>query len=134
MDILQKEIRMPFSLRTITSTDAKSNLGEVLASLNTAGPVEITRNGKVVGLLSPVAHQAMGREQLGKFAVAYSKGSVSWAQISEETGASYGELLVALAAGNLPLPQVTAKKNPAQLALFSKILNGAQSTQRMPNE
>jgi prevent-host-death family protein len=116
---------MPYSVRTVTSTDAKSNLGELLASLNTNGPVEITRNGKTVGLLSPAAHQALDTERLAKFAIAYSKGTVSWAQIAEESGASYGELLVAMAIDNLPLPQFNAKKNAVQTALFSQILKNA---------
>ena len=116
---------MPYTVRTVTSTDAKSKLGELLASLNTTGPVEITRNGKTVGLLTPAAHQALDTERLAKFAAAYSKGTVNWAQIAEETGASYGELLVAMAVDNLPLPQVNAKKNPVQAALFAKMLKDA---------
>lgn len=116
---------MPYSHRSITSTDAKSNLGELLASLNSAGPIEITRNGKAVGLLSPVLGQTPDAGRLSKFAAAYSNGAISWSQIAEETGVSYGELLMAMALQSLPLPQVIAKKSPAQFALFGKILKVA---------
>lgn len=115
---------MPYTHRSISSTDAKSNLGELLASLSTGGPVEITRNGKTVGLLSPVS-QRLDTERLSKFAAAYSAGTVSWPQIAEETGASYGELLLAMALKNLPLPRVQAKNNPAQAELLKQILKDA---------
>ncbi|MBK9441442.1 MAG: type II toxin-antitoxin system prevent-host-death family antitoxin [Comamonadaceae bacterium] len=114
---------MQHSVRTISSSDAKANLGDVLSSLNTQGPVEITRNGKSVGLLTLPAVQTVDRSRMSALAIAYSKGLISWPQIAEETGASYGELLVALGLKNLQIPQVTPTNRPEQIAFFNHILD-----------
>lgn len=118
---------MQHSIRTITSSDAKANLGEVLASLRSRGPVEITRNGRPVGLLTPPPTQAQStdKERLDALATAYSKGLISWRQISDETDAGFGELLVALGLKKLPLPKVMPKNRPEQSALLEEILNAA---------
>jgi len=111
--------------RTISSSDAKANLGDVLSSLNTQGPVEITRNGKSVGLLTlPVTH-AIDQGRISALAIAYAKGLISWPQIAEETGASYGDLLLALGRNNLQIPKVTSKNRPEQLAVLNQILDAA---------
>ena len=65
---------MHHSLRSITSSEAKSNLGELLASLGSQGAVEITRNGKPVGILSPPFAQPVDAGRLAFLALAYSKG------------------------------------------------------------
>jgi len=111
--------------RTISSSDAKANLGDILSSLNTQGPVEITRNGKSVGLLTlPVTH-AIDQGRISALAIAYAKGLISWPQIAEETGASYGDLLLALGRNNLQIPKVTPKNRPEQLAVLNQILDAA---------
>lgn len=117
------EESMQHAVRTISSSDAKANLGDVLSSLNSHGPVEITRNGKSVGLLTLPAVQAVDRSRMSALAIAYSKGLISWPQIAEETGASYGDLLVALGLKNLQIPQVTPKNRPEQMAFFNHILD-----------
>ena len=114
---------MPISIRTISSSDAKANLGEVLASLHASGPVEITRNGKSVGLLTLPPAQQFDKNRLSALADAYSRGLVSWPQIAEETGAGFGDLLVALGIQNLSLPKVTAKNRPEQSALLKKVFD-----------
>jgi len=114
---------MQHSVRTISSSEAKANLGDVLSSLNTQGPVEITRNGKSVGLLTLPAVQTVDRSRMSALATAYSKGLISWPQIAEETGASYGDLLVALGLKHLQIPQVTPKNRPEQIAFFNHILD-----------
>jgi hypothetical protein len=116
---------MQHSVRTISSSDAKANLGDVLSSLNTHGPIEITRNGKSVGLLTLPPVQALDRSRIATLAVAYSKGLISWPQIAEETGASYGDLLIALGLKNLQIPKVTPKNRPEQVAFFNRILDAA---------
>lgn len=110
-------------IRTITSTDAKANLGGVLSSLSSSGPIEITTNGKPVGLLTLPPMQSLDMDRLSVLAMAYSKGLVSWPQIAEETGASFGDLLLALGVKNLSLPKVIAKNSAAQTALLNKILD-----------
>ena len=114
---------MQHSVRTISSSDAKANFGDVLSSLNTHGPIEITRNGKSVGLLILPPVQAVDRSRIAALAIAYSKGLISWPQIAEETGASYGDLLVALGLKNLQIPKVTPKNRPEQIAFFHHILD-----------
>jgi hypothetical protein len=116
---------MQHTLRTISSSDAKANLGDVLSSLNTQGPIEITRNGKSVGLLTLPPMQAVDRNRLTALAIAYSKGLISWPQIAEETGASYGDLLIALGVNNLQIPKVVPKNRAEQIAFFNRILDAA---------
>jgi prevent-host-death family protein len=118
---------MQHSVRTISSSDAKANLSDVLSSLNTQGPVEITRNGKAVGLLTLPPVQSVDRGRIAVLAIAYSKGLISWPQIAEETGASYGDVLIALGLNNLRVPKVTPKNRPEQIALFHCILDLAST-------
>ena len=114
---------MQHSVRTISSSDAKANLSDVLSSLNTHGPIEITRNGKPVGLLTLPPVQTVDKSRIATLAIAYSKGLISWPQIAEETAASYGDLLVALGLKNLQIPKVKPKNRPEQIAFFHHILD-----------
>ncbi len=116
---------MQHSMRTMTSSEAKTNFGEVLASLNSSGPVEITRNGKSVGLLTLPPAPSADAGRLAALASAYAQGRVSWPQIAEETGASFGELLLALGLQKLSLPKVVAKKGPEQTALLNQMFDAA---------
>ncbi len=117
-------------VRKISSSKVRANLGDVLSSLNTLGPIEITRNGKSVGLLTLPPAQVVDRRQVAALAIAYSKGLISWPQISEETGASYGELLIEMGLKNLQIPKVTAKNRPEQIATFHRILESAAKSGR----
>lgn len=65
-------------------------------------------------------------------AVAYSKGLISWPEIAEETGASYGDLLVALGLNNLKIPKVRPKNRPEQIAFFNQILDAAATSYKGP--
>ena len=123
--------------RTITASNAKANLGEVLGSLAVKGPVNITRNGRLVGVLTaptmPAAAPQDGRASrsldalavLEALAVLYASGAISWRRIADETGVAFGELLSALARQGLALPQVSAAKRPAQAALWETALRQA---------
>lgn len=123
---------MHHAMRTMTSSDTKANFGEALASLSSAGPIEITRNGKSVGLLTlpPSASVDVGR--LAVLAVAYAQGRLSWPQIAEETGAGFGELLLALGLQNLSLPKVVANRRPEQTALLNQVFDAAERIQAQP--
>ena len=63
-------------------------------------------------------------------AVAYSKWLISWPEIAEETGASYGDLLVALGLNNLKIPKVRPKNRPEQISFFNQILDGAAAKKK----
>lgn len=108
------------TVRTITSSDAKANLGEVLGSLAAQGPIEITRNGRLVGVLAPPTVRPKDTDpgRLAALAALYSAGAVTWRAIADETGAAFGELLLELARQGLPLPTVVAPKRPEQAALL----------------
>ena len=76
-----------------------------------------------MGLLTlPTVHTVDGG-RIAALAMAYSRGLISWPQIAEETGASYGDLLVALGLNNLQIPKVTPKNRPEQIAFFHKLLD-----------
>ena len=111
-------------VRTITSSDAKANLGEVLGSLAAQGPIEITRNGRLVGVLAPPAMRPKATDpgRLAAMAALYSAGAVTWRAIADETGAAFGELLLELARQGLPLPTVVAPKRPEQVALLDEVM------------
>lgn len=119
---------MQHAVRTISSSDAKANLGDVLSSLATHGPIAITRNGKAVGLLSLPPAPDLDKNRIAALAVAYAKGLISWPQIAEETGASYGDLLVELGRNQLQIPKVTPRNRPAQIAHFHRILDVAAAS------
>jgi len=90
--------------------------------------VGITRNGRVVAILSaPEADAKQANQaQLGELAPLYAKGSITWRDIEEQTGASFGELLVELAKQKLQLPRFTAEKRPAQISAFEGALRNAK--------
>jgi prevent-host-death family protein len=113
--------------RSITSSEAKANLGELLGSLATEGPVEITRNGRKVAVLSAPPEQANALEatRLAELAALYAAGKLAWREIAAETGAAFGDLLVELARQNLQLPRVTPAKRPEQVAMLDAVLRQA---------
>ena len=76
-----------------------------------------------MGLLTLPPMQVVDRSRIAALATAYAKGLISWPQIAEETGATYGDLLVELGLKNLQIPKVTPKKTPEQIALFHHILD-----------
>ena len=113
--------------RTLTSSEAKGSLGEVLSSLVTEGPVEITRNGRLVAVISPPPEHkpAYAPDRLSALAALYAAGKVTWRQIADETDASFGDVLLELAKQNLQLPLVSAEKRPEQVRLFNAVLRRA---------
>lgn len=112
--------------RSITASDAKARLGEVLASLATEGPVEITRNGRAIGTLAaPRADARANRALLTALAPRYAAGDIDWRQVADATCASFGELLVELGEQGLRLPTSVASKRPAQQALLDEVLRSA---------
>jgi hypothetical protein len=63
--------------------------------------------------------QTVDRSRIAALAIAYSKGLISWQQISEETGASYGDLLVEVGLNNLQIPTVIQKNTSASCRISS---------------
>ena len=112
------------TVRTITASEAKANLGEVLDSLAAQGPIEITRNGRLVGVFAAPAMRPKETDpgRLAALAALYSAGAVTWRAIADETGATFGELLLELARQGLPLPAMVAPKRPEQAALLDEAM------------
>jgi len=113
--------------RTVTSSEAKGSLGEILGSLSKDGPVQITRNGRLVAVISaPRAQKSTHPDgQLSALVTQYAAGKVTWRQIADETDASFGDVLLELARQNLELPRVCAEKRAEQLSLFQAVLKRA---------
>lgn len=111
----------------MTSSEAKASLGELLSSLATDGPVEITRNGKKVAVLSApkvgVSLAEAGR--LAELARLYAGGKVTWREISSEAEVAFGDLLAELSRQDLRLPRVMPAKSPEQLAILQGIFKRA---------
>ena len=82
---------------------------------------------RLVAVISAPPQQPRAPEagRLATLAALYSAGKVSWRQIADETGASFGDVLLELAKQDLPLPRVTAEKRPEQLAYFKNVLRQA---------
>lgn len=113
--------------RSITSSEAKAGLGDLLGSLVAQGPVAITRNGRKIAVLSaPAAPEtAVDSNRLAELAAMYAAGKLAWREIAAETGVSFGDLLAELGRQGLQLPRVTPTKRPEQVALFNAILQQA---------
>lgn len=118
------------AIREITASEAKSRLGELLASLPGEGPVTITRNGRAVGILTPAAPNAgaasQNRLQVELLLGLYAKGTLTWRELSRSTGLAYGEVLIELGKRGLALPRVSPKRRPEQDALFERALRGGE--------
>jgi len=117
--------------RSVTSSQAKAGLGELLSSLPTDGPVEITRSGRQVAVLFESVHRQTAHERfrLAALAASYAAGKVAWKEIAAETGVAFGDLLTELARQNLRLPRVTPEKRPEQAALLGAATSGAAAKQ-----
>jgi len=113
--------------RSITSSEAKASLGELLGSLAAEGPVVITRNGRKVAVLSAPAEQtnALEATRLAELSALYAAGRIAWREIAAETGASFGDLLSELARQNLQLPRVAPAKRSEQVAMLKAVLGHA---------
>jgi prevent-host-death family protein len=114
-------------VRSVTSSEAKASLSELLGSLTTEGPIEITRNGRKVAVLSapPEQTNAFEATRLAELAALYAAGKLAWREIAAETGAAFGDLLVELARQNLQLPRVMPAKRPKQVAMLDAVLRQA---------
>lgn len=114
--------------RAVTSTEAKASLGELLSSLVEQGPVEITRNGRKVAVLSPPAVEppsVTDPTQLAHLASLYAAGKIAWREIAAQTPISFGELLAELGRQGLEIPRVQPQRRPEQSALFETLLRRA---------
>jgi len=114
--------------RTISASNAKTHLGEVLESLPREGPITITRNGHKVATLSPFKDSTTPAKHLDLLARLFAQGSITSRQACDEAGVAFGDLLVEMARQGLQLPRVSAQKRPEQAALLDAALSRGQKS------
>ena len=120
-------------MKTISATDAKNKFGDLMNMIS-AGPVAITKNNKVVAVLTP-SSQGLAQPSaayLDTMLAEYSTGAVSRKELEEATGLWFGEILVELSKRGLTLPRVDAaqKFNEKQRALFDRIFQAHAPRER----
>lgn len=110
-------------MRSITATEAKNKFGDLMHMV-AAGPIAITKNNKIVAILSPISrpNQSPGF-YLDKLLAEYSAGGLSRRELEEATGLCFGDVLSALGERGLSLPRVDSTKgfNPEQMGLLNKV-------------
>lgn len=119
--------RAAMNVETVTSSEAKESFALLLGSLADEGPVQITRNGRPVGVLAapPVRTASLDALRLTAAAALFASGPTTWREVADDTGAAFGDLLLELARQALALPRATATKRPAQVTLLSQIFQRA---------
>lgn len=116
-------------MKTVTATEAKNNFGELM-SLAEAGPVSITRNGRVVATLLPATRQENalpGSDAIDEILAMYSKGLIDRHDVQDETGLSFGEILQRMRQSGMTLPIVRTfdRFNDRQKALYNEIFSAS---------
>jgi prevent-host-death family protein len=113
-------------MKTITATDAKNKFGDLMNMIG-SGPVSITKNNKVIAILSPVhqEHQSPSPAILDKLLSDYSRGLVARKDVEGMTGLWFGEVVAEMAKRGLSLPIVGSEQkfNASQAALFDRIFS-----------
>lgn len=114
-------------MKTISATDAKNKFGDLMTSIS-AGPIAITKNGKVAAYLSPANNaedRTLTAQKLNEVLEAYSAGTMTRRNVEEATGLWFSDLLSELGRRNLPLPRVdsTVHLNENQRTLFNTIFH-----------
>ena len=110
-------------MREMTSTEAKVNFGEVLESI-VDGPVVITRNGrKVATIISTPDRAPRNSRSTEPLLKLYAAGRLGRADLEEETGLHFGEIILAMRVAGLTLPRVRTldRLNAAQRALYDQV-------------
>ena len=111
-------------MKTISATDAKNRFGDLMNMIS-SGSVAITKNNKVVAILTPAAQERAqpADTYLNKILAEYSAGVVSRKRVEEATGLWFGEILAEMAKRKLALPKVNSalKFNAEQSVLFDRI-------------
>ena len=112
---------------SIPSTEAKNRFGELLVSV-ADGPVSITRNGKPVAYVIAAdepASRRLDQPATNRLIADYAGGRLTRARLQEETGLSFGEVLLHMAKAGLKLPVVRTigRFNTKQRKLYEQIFS-----------
>ncbi|WP_432743315.1 type II toxin-antitoxin system Phd/YefM family antitoxin [Methylobacter sp. G7] len=112
-------------MKTISATDAKNKFGYLMGMVS-AGPIAITKNGKITAYLTPAQVEEdhpLSVEQLDEVLNSYSLGHISRRNVVDATGLWFSDILEALGRRGLRLPKVDTRAhyNEKQLNLFNTI-------------
>ncbi len=112
-------------MKTISATDAKNKFGQLMSVIS-AGPIAITKNGKIAAYLTPSQiedEHSMSVEQLDELLNSYASGNITRRNIEEATGLWFSDILEELGRRGLQLPKVDTRihYNDKQLMLFNTI-------------
>ncbi len=112
-------------MKTISATDAKNKFGSLMSAIS-AGPIAITKNGKIAAYLTPSQNDedhSLTKEQLDEIINYYASGKISRQNVEEATGFWFSDILDELGRRSLQLPKVDTRVhlNDKQLALYNAI-------------
>jgi len=112
-------------MKTISATDAKNKFGSLMNAIS-AGPIAITKNGKIAAYLTPSQNDEahpLTEEQLDEILSSYASGKISRRNVEEATGLWFTDILAELGRRGLQLPRVDTRVhlNDKQLALYNAI-------------
>ena len=115
------------NMLSIPSTEAKNRFGELLGSV-ADGPVSITRNGKPVAYVIAAeepASRRLDQPAISHLIADYAGGRLTRARLQEETGLSFGEVLLHMAKAGLKLPVVRTidRFSTKQRELYAQIFS-----------
>lgn len=114
-------------MKTISATDAKNKFGSLMSSIS-AGPIAITKNGKIAAYLTPSQNDedhSLTEAQLDEILNSYTSGKIARRSVEEATGLWFSDILEELGRRSLHLPKVDTRVhlNDKQLALYNTIFS-----------
>ena len=114
-------------MKTISATEAKNKFGSLMSAIS-AGPIAITKNGKVAAYLTPSQNDEghpLNVEQLDELLNSYASGKITRRNVEEASGLWFSDILEELGRRGLELPRVDTRVhlNDKQLALFNAIFS-----------
>jgi prevent-host-death family protein len=116
-----------YYMKTISATDAKNKFGSLMSAIS-AGPIAITKNGKVAAYLTPSQNDEdhpLTVEQLDDLLNSYASGKIARRNVEEATGLWFSDILAELRHRGLQLPKVDTRAhlNDKQLSLYNAIFS-----------
>ena len=120
-------LTIQYFMKTISATDAKNKFGSLMSSIS-AGPIAITKNGKIAAYLTPSQNDenhSLTQEQLDEILNSYTSGKIARRSVEEATGLWFSDILEELGRRGLHLPKVDTRVhlNDKQLALYNTIFS-----------
>ena len=114
-------------MKTISANEAKNKFGSLMSAIS-AGPIAITKNGKVAAYLTPSQNDEdhpLNVEQLNELLNSYASGKITRRNVEEASELWFSDILEELGRRGLVLPKVDTRVhlNDKQHALFNTIFS-----------